>query len=42
MKAFRTVVVAVILGAMFSPAISQAKTDPAIAPVQRGRSSRRA
>lgn len=33
MKLFRTVVVAVILGAMFSPAISQAKTDPATAPV---------
>ena len=33
MKAFRTVVVAVILGAMFSPAISQAKTEPATAPV---------
>jgi len=33
MKAFRTVVVAVILGAMFSPAISLAKTEPATAPV---------
>ena len=33
MKAFRTVVVAVILSAMFSPAISLAKTDPATAPV---------
>jgi hypothetical protein len=33
MKAFRTVVVAVILSAMFSPAISQAKIDPATAPV---------
>ena len=33
MKLFRTVVVAVILGAMFSPAISLAKTEPAAAPV---------
>jgi hypothetical protein len=33
MKAFRTVVVGVILSAMFSPAISLAKTDPATAPV---------
>ena len=33
MRAFRTVVVAVILSALFSPALSQAKTDPATAPV---------
>ena len=33
MKTFRTVVVAVILSAMFSPAISLAKTEPAAAPV---------
>ena len=33
MKAFRTVVVAVILGAMFSPSISLAKSEPATQPV---------
>jgi hypothetical protein len=33
MKAFRTVVVAVILGAMFSPSISLAKSEPAAQPV---------
>jgi len=33
MRAFRTVVVAVILGAMFSPSISLAKTEPAAQPV---------
>jgi hypothetical protein len=33
MKAFRTAVVAVILGAMFSPSISLAKTEARIPPV---------
>ena len=33
MKAFRTVVVAVILGAMFSPSVSLAKTDSRTSPV---------
>ena len=33
MKAFRTVVVAVILGAMFSPSISLAKTESRTPPV---------
>jgi len=33
MKAFRTVVVAVILGAMFSPAMALANSEPRTAPV---------
>lgn len=33
MRAFRTAVVAVILGAMFSPSIGLAKTEPATQPV---------
>jgi hypothetical protein len=32
MKAFRTVVVAVILGALFSPAMAMAKTEPQAVP----------
>ena len=37
MKAFRTVVVAVILGAMFSPAMALAKSEPVTAPVAAAR-----
>ncbi|HXT99778.1 MAG TPA: hypothetical protein VN903_02220 [Polyangia bacterium] len=33
MKAFRTVVVAAIIGAMFSPAMALAKSEPRTAPV---------
>ena len=32
MRIFRTVVVAVLLGAFFSPAIGMAKTEPRVAP----------